>query len=439
MKRSIHLKGTFLIFSLFLISTIAYRFPLSLDVTANKINSLSESNRTLLSTLDKPLKVELYSTQQNIIEQVQTILSLFQKESTHVVLSLHQEPLNTLDKTRLRLKTNNNLLLTYDDRKRAIDINPSKWNEAAFSKLIQQIIRVKEDWVVFLSGHGERDPLSDANQDLSQLTHELKTTGINIASLNLGEIGSIPGNTKMLVIADPKVAFLPQEINHILNYVNQGGNLLWLVNPNATPRLDKLAKHLGITWQPGTNLDQKSHVMGTPHPAMSILTKYPAHTVTEQLNILTVFPWARPLQYKAASTLGWQASPLLVTNASTTLEVHPTKKAQQTPTGPFTIGIALEKNNQRMIVIGNTHFLSNASIHNYGNLQLASNLFNWLMGADFLLNTTTKPRVDLSFTQSAFTKTTIQFVFPFCLPLVYLLIGWQLKRARRQRSCRIPA
>jgi len=145
------------------------------------------------------------------------------------------------------------------------------------------------------------------------------------------------------------------------------------------------------------------------------------------------------LQYEAASKLGWQASPLLVTNASTTLEGHPTKKAQQTPTGPFTIGIALEKNNQRIVVIGNTHFLSNASIHNYGNLQLANNLFNWLMGADFLFNTTKKPIVDLSFTQSAFTQTTLQFVFPFCLPLIYLFIGWHTKRARQQRSCRVLA
>ena len=156
MRSNTHFKGAFLIFCLFLISTIAYQFPLTLDVTANKMNSLSESNRTLLSTLNKPLKVELYSTQQNIIEHVQTILSLFQKENAHIVLNLHHEPLNTLDKTRLRLETNNNLLLTYDDRKKAIDINPSKWNEQAFSNLVQHIIRAKEDWVVFLSGHGER-------------------------------------------------------------------------------------------------------------------------------------------------------------------------------------------------------------------------------------------------------------------------------------------
>jgi ABC-type uncharacterized transport system involved in gliding motility auxiliary subunit len=441
MKSNINFKRIFLIFSLFLISAIAYQIPLSLDVTANKINSLSESNRTLLSTLDKPLTIDLYSANQHVTEQIQTILSLFQKESMHIVLNLHHKPLDMLDKTRLRLQTSNNLLLTYGDRKKAIDINPEKWNEHAFSNLVQHMIRAFDDWVVFLSGHGECDPLSEENRDLSQLTTALKTTGMNIASLNLTEMGRIPNNTKMLVIADPKIAFLPEETNKILHYVNEGGNLLWLVNPNSTQNLDNLAKNLGITWQSGTLLDQKSHAMGTPHPTISVLTKYPDHTITQQLNMLTVFPLARALQYEAASRLGWQVSPLLVTHASATQEqqkAQAAKKTDETTKGPFTIGIALEKKNQRIVAIGNTHFLSNASIHNYGNLQLAHNLFNWLIGTDFLLNTDakpTKPLVDLSFTQSFFTKTTLQFVFPFCLPLIYLLIGWQTKRVRRQRSC----
>jgi hypothetical protein len=101
MKSNINFKRIFLIFSLFLISAIAYQIPLSLDVTANKINSLSESNRTLLSTLDKPLTIDLYSANQHVTEQIQTILSLFQKESMHIVLNLHHKPLDMLDKTRL--------------------------------------------------------------------------------------------------------------------------------------------------------------------------------------------------------------------------------------------------------------------------------------------------------------------------------------------------
>lgn len=427
------IKTHFLIFLVIALCVIAYQYPLTVDVTANKINSLSETNRTILSNLNKPLTVEFYSSDRNLITQFQTIVSLFQKENAHIILNIHDKPLNNLDKTQLRLQTNHNLILHYADKKKAVDINSINWNQETFGNHIQQMIRTNDDWVVFLSGHNERDPFGEANRDLSQLTAALKTTGLNIALLNLSESARIPNNTKMLVIADPNIALLPTETSQILDFVKKGGNILWLTNPAETTRakttgLEKLAEYLGIIWQPGTILDQKSHALGTPDPAISLLTKYPEHPITEQLNMLTVFPWARPLQYEGAFALGWQVTPLLVSNASTTLELKQTKK-----TGPFTIGIALEKNNQRIVAIGNVQFLSNASIHNYGNLQLANNLFNWLMGADFLLNTTTKPLVDLSFTQSAFTETTTQVIFPFCLPLVYLMVGWHMKRARKQR------
>lgn len=423
-------KRNFFCFLVLFLCAVAYQFSLTFDVTANKINSLTETNRTVLSHLKKSLRVDLYSPNRNIVEQIQTIIYLFQKENAHITLNIHHALLNNVEKIQLRLQTNNNLLLTYDDRKKAIDINPVHWNQQTFGNLVQQMIRTKEDWVVFLSGHGEKAPFGVKNADLNQLTAELKTTGINIASLNLGETGSIPDNTKMLVIADSKTNFLPKETSQILQYINQGGNLLWLVNPDSSPNLDKLAQNLGIFWQSGTVLDPKGHAMGTPHPAISVITKYPDHPITQQFNTLTVFPWARPLEYHVATKLGWQVSPLLVTNASATLENNKKK------TSAFTIGVALEKNNQRIVAIGNANFLTNASLHNYGNLQLASNLFNWLMNADFLLNTTTKPLVDLSFTQSAFTETTTQFIFPFCLPLIYLLIGWRTKRAR-QRGWRV--
>ena len=384
MKKKYPTRKQCFIFFLFLTCAIAYHFPRSLDVTAHKINSLSKPHERLVSRLDKPLKVELYGSEPNIIEHVKTILSLFQKESHHIILSLHHEPLNPLEKRRLRLKTNHHLLLTYDDRQKAIDINPATWNEQAFANLLHQMIRATEAWAVFLSGHGECDPLSHATEDLGQLTTALKTTGINIALLNLGEIGTIPDNTKMLVIADPKIDFLPEETTEILNYLNRGGNLLWLVNPDATPHLEKIAQDLGIRWQPGTLLDERSQGTSSHPPTLNIMRQYPTHPITESLNMLTVFPWARSLQYEAAAKTTWQASPLLVTHASTRREASPNPKSQPTPQGPFTLGIALERKKQRVVAIGSTHFLSNARIHHYGNWQLANNLFNWLMGADEL-------------------------------------------------------
>jgi ABC-type uncharacterized transport system involved in gliding motility auxiliary subunit len=409
------------------ISCLAYQHPVTFDATHNKNNSLSAGNIALLSKLDKPLSIELFTLDKSIAEQIQTIIIQFQEKNKNILFHVNTTPLSPQEKSNLGLHSNHHLLLTYGDRKKTMDVNILKWNQQVFSNLLQQIIQDKEPWVVFLSGHGEQDPFLQENRNLNILTTELKNKGIKIAAINLSETGVIPDNTQTLVIADNRTALLPYETNQISTYLNRGGNLLWLVNPNTTHGLEKLVESLGITWIEGTIFDYQAHTMGTPDPAISIITQYPSHPITHQLNMLTVFPWSTPFEYSKALTLGWKVTPLLNTNAKTII------KNEQNLQGPFTIGAAFTKGNQRVVVIGNGHFLSNSAIHHYGNLTLANNIFNWLNNTDVLLTANYKPAIDLAFTQNIWTKITIQYLFPYGLSLIYLFIAWHTKRSRRQK------
>ncbi len=407
---------------------LAYQYPLTFDATHNKNNSLSTGNVALLSKLDKPLTIELFTSDRNISEQVQTIIAQFQEKSKNIIFNVNHTPLNPQEKLRLGLHGNHNLLLTYGERQKNIDLNILKWNQQTFSNLLQQILQDKDPWIVFLSGHGEQDPFNKENRNLSILTTELKSKGIKIASLNIGETGIIPDNTQTLVIADSRTAFLPHETTQIVNYLNRGGNLLWLVNPNSVHGLEKLTAVLGIKWLNGTILDHQAHTMGTPNPAISVITKYPNHPVTKKLDMLTVFPWSTPFEYPKALELGWKVSAFLNTNASTSIE------DEQNHQGPFTIGAAFTKGNQRVLVVGNGYFLSNGTIHNYGNAMLANNIFNWLNETDLLLNTSYKPAIDFAFSHNTWTKITIQYLFPYGMSFIYLLIAWQTKRSRRPKQ-----
>jgi len=416
-----------LILGAILLSLTAYQYPVVLDITTNKNNTLSDFNIGLLSQLEKPLIVDLYTQDRAVLEQVETIISLFQKKNKNIIFKSHIAAINLQEKSRLGLHSPHNLLLSYGDRTKAIDLKTSEWHENIFANLIQQILKERENWVVFVSGHGEQNPFGHENRDLSKLATELKAKGMNIAALNLSDSKTIPDNTAMLVIADTKTNLLPHEITQIIHYLNRGGNFLWLVNPDSKHGLNKIEKILGIQWLNETILDHKSHAMGTPHPAISVITRYPEHAITHQLDRLTVFPWARPLQYSSTTQLGWEVTPLLVTNPSTTLAGHATKQES------LTVGIALTKGKQRIVVIGNGHFLSNATLHNYGNALLANNIFNWLSGYDTLLSTTSKPAIDAHFTPDPCSKIAIQAIFPYGLSLGYVLIGWQIARTRRQK------
>lgn len=406
---------------------LGYHFPLTFDVTHHKNNSLSLSSQNVLSKLENTFYIELTTPDRDIANQITATVSLFQKESSKISLKVHLTSLSPQEKAAFHLKTNHTLSFRYGDQKKIVDLDPAHWSEHALANFMYQVLRNNEDWTVFLSGHGELELTNTDNRHLSQLTSGLKQKGLNFATLNLGETGSLPRNTKVLVIADNQKPLLPKEMDELLHYVQQGGNLLWLANPSTTHPLNKLAKVLGIRWLNGTLLDPKAHAMGTPHPAINLIMHYPKHPITQSLNMLSVFPWARPLDYTSALTLGWAPQPLLITESTTQLNGSTQKK------GPFTIGVALQKGKQRIVVIGNSHFLSNSTIHNYGNADLAHNIFHWLNETDVLLNTQTTPAMDLNFADTPTLRRIRDYVFPYLLPLCYLFFGWRLKKSRYQQ------
>ncbi len=338
-------------------------------------------------------------------------------------------PIPQEEKSTLGLQSEHNLLLKYDNQIKAVDLNIATWSEQSLSNLIFQTLRNKSQWIVFLSGHGEPDPIGSELHEMSQLTTELKNKGLQITALNVGEQGIIPDNTETVVMMAAKTPLLPYETQKILDYIERGGNLLWLVGPD-TSFDPKIAKALGIEWSEGTLQDFQATRLGAPHPKISVITKYPEHPITQKLDLLTVFPYSKPFDTKKATALGWQASPFLITHAETVLQ----NKDVKIP-GPFTLGASLTKGKQRIVVIGNSHFLSNAGIHNYGNLMLANHLFNWLNEADLPLNIAYHPPIDALFTQNMFTQIAFQYFFPFCLPLIFFLVGWRIHRARHLRPC----
>lgn len=418
-----------LIVIIFILGYLGYQYPIQFDLTQTRINSLSESSIELLSTINQPLYLELFTTDRAIENRVLSMVELFQRENKAINFKVHHTTMDPQEKTQYFLQTNHNLVGGYGDQKKAIDVSLAKWNEELLINFIYRILQAKEQWVVFLSGHGEADPFSQENRGFSTLTTVLKEQGVSMAVLNLGTVGIIPGNTKLLVIADSKIAWLPEESLQISNYIKNGGNLLWLINPNSKENAKELIKCLGVEVLPDTIFDPHSHRLGTPDPAISIISQYPSHVLTEHLEMLTVFPWATGLQFKEAVKLGWSVVPFLTTNSSTFVGEGKNKSA-----GPFTIGLLLQQGKQRVGVIGNSYFLSNSTLHNYGNLALAKRIFGWLTETSIAtLSTGTKSQQAGSFflRESLITNIFIHYLFPYGLPLIYIGISWQTRRRRQ--------
>jgi ABC-type uncharacterized transport system len=421
------MKKTITLLTLMGILLIGYQYPYTLDMTDHRYNSLLPAAQSLLSTLHEPLSIELVSPDPDLRNKVQQTVALFKAHSPHLSFIATRKRLEPAEKTRLGLESHHHLLLKTADQFKAMDLDGGHFGQKPFTQALYQMLRRNQKWTLFLEGHGEAEAFGKDNKGLHHLSKDLKNKGIRIASLNIGTTGVIPDNTQLLVIAHPRSPLLAKEMAAIHRYIEKGGNLLWFAGPDQPAGFEALALMLGVRWSGGLIMDPESHALGTPDPAISLVQHYPPHPLNT-LNQLTVFPWSTPIEATQAAALGWDVLPVLLSNEQSYLQGHPHKK------GPFNLGMTLRKGTQRVVLLGSAHCFNNATLHNYGNLQWANNLFNWLNDADLFIADKPAPQADLALTPPLWFYRTARYVFPYGLPLLYLCIGWHCRRAKALKT-----
>ena len=86
-----------------------------------------------------------------------------------------------------------------------------------------------------------------------------------------------------------------------------------------------------------------------------------------------------------------------------------------------------------MVIVGDADFLSNQYLGNGGNLEIGTNLINWLSHDDRLIAISPRPAPDTRLELSAYSQYTIAFTFLLVLPLVLLASGVRIWLKRRKR------
>lgn len=430
-----------------LLAWLSTRYTTEADWTRGGRNTLSLDSRQLLDEMPETIHITAFATEGSVVrEHVQDLIARYQRYQPQIDLTFvnpDAEPERTRD---LGITLDGELLIAYQGRSEKIQ----SLSEQSLTNALLRVARQKERKVSFLSGHGERDLLGEANHDFGQFGKLLVQKGIELNRLNIAETGSIPDDINLLIIADPRVPLLSGEVNLLNNYVKQGRNLLWLSEPGSDAGLAPLAETLGIEFLPGTIVDATTQLFGIDNPAFAIIPNYPMHPITREINSLTLYPEATAIEVESPDD--WQAEPLL-----TTLDRAWTEIGQISGTirfdedsdermGPLDIGFAFtrprqnktggndtESGEQRVIVIGDNDFLSNAYLGNGGNVELGLNLFNWLNNDDQFISITARTASDVDLELSKTAQLVIGFGFLIILPILLLGTGFSIWWRRRNR------
>ncbi len=441
------LTGLLIVVAACLLAWLSTRYEFHFDLTRNARHTLSAASVGLLGKMQDPITITAYAREDvNLRDAIRRIIGKYQRVKKDISLNFVNPDVVPDEVRNLGIAVNGELVIKYNGRNEHVQ----SVGEEDISNALQRLARGAERWLAFLEGHGERDPLGEANHDLNEWGKQLQNKGFIIQPINLVQVKTIPANTQVLVLAGPSVDLLPGELEIISDYIKQGGNLFWLADPGKQHGLDVIAEQLDISIESGMIIDFAGRIIGLDDPTIVMQTPslYPLHPAIDNFNLTTFFPTATAISEKKDGS--WKLRPLISTGDHTwiekgKLEGEVNYDEGKDIVGPVNLGISLEREvevkddtdtvikNQRIIVVGDGDFLSNTYVANSGNMALGIRMINWLSHDDALITISAHTVADTQLQLTPLASALIGFGFLLILPISLATTGLVIWWRRRKR------
>ena len=248
------------------------------DFTKDKIYSISQATKDKLENLDQEITISIYNMYEYVndfaykyaalnsnikVEKIENLTSKTEWKDKYGV-SAESAFIIVESKSKSKLLQDSDLY-TYDyTTNKQIDVT-----EEAITNAILDVITNVKPKICFLTGHNLYDDgyFEYIENALTEEVNEVKY-------LNLLTDGNIPEDCKLLVITALKEDIDQKERDEILKYINNGGEVLLLLDPNLsnikTPNFQKVLDVYGIKNSNGFIIEGDSSKMVSGAPAYII-------------------------------------------------------------------------------------------------------------------------------------------------------------------------
>jgi len=401
------------------------------DWTTTRIYSLSEKTENILSDLSDEIRVVVFMTPQtSMYDQVQELLERYRAASDMITVEYidpEKEPLKTTQLAeQFGVQVADTVVFAYGDRTKYVtsdqmaemDYSGMQYGqgptmrsfkgEEQFTSAILSLVAPDVPKVYFVTGHGEAalDTGGASDRSLRILEEALKRENMETADITLLS-GDIPEDAAVLAIVGPTRAYTEVEIEALDAFLDRGGRLLVALDPLIEPagamrptRLEAFLADRGVTVRDDLVVDPSRRLPFYDLSAV-YLEDFPAHAVTQGLEGFAVlFTVSRSLAADGegaevivqTSDEGWGETDLVML-----LRGEPVALGDADNPGPAAVGVAVEnvapateaegeeENEFRVVVFGDSDFLTDIDISNAGNAVLAANAFNWLAAREDLV------------------------------------------------------
>jgi len=331
-----------------LINFLGTRYNFRADLTETQLFTLAPQSRELVKALPQPVKIWVFDINQN--PQDLQLLENYRRQSSKFNFEYVDPQLKPGLAEKIGAKDYGEVYLEYGDKRELVQtLNQNeRLSEIRLTSRLQKLTSSTTSKIYLLQGHGESQ-LSPAKGAISQAIEGLKDKNYITEPLSLVENSKVPQDAAVVIVSSPKRGLFEAEVKALQEYLNRGGNLLLMIDPNTDPKLDSLLKEWGVRLDNRLAVDVSSENVVGLGPAAPLVTEYGQHPITKDFrNDISFYPIARPLEITPVP--GIEATPLLRTKQyplswaesdleSDKLEFNPDKDLK----GPLTLGVALTR------------------------------------------------------------------------------------------------
>jgi ABC-type uncharacterized transport system involved in gliding motility auxiliary subunit len=468
-----------------MLSALAYLsvlFPMRLDMTEERRYSLSEQTATMLKGLDKPVHITFFHDP--MMRETVEFYQLIARHSDKVTVEFYDPMLNPAQARLRGVQFAGTAIMESEGRR--LQISGDK--ETDIANGILRVSMAVQQTVCFLDGHREPDPFSLESHDhvegapghshglgaqyvlhqqhgMAKARNALETMNYKVEKISLMRTAGADAlsHCSLLVVAGPKLALLPVEVNAIRAFLGAGGNVFFMLDPFVRTGLDPVLLEYGIILDDDIVIDEASHFWADP--SSPAVTDYNYHQIARDLP-LTFFPGARSLSPTSQRIPGVNVIPLANSSKQSFGETDSQRagfdKGKDLP-GPATLMAVASRRpaaaddplyrsaqggigesarslmkegprktatgQSRIVVVGDSDFATNSFFHIMGNGNLFLNSVNYLAARQDLIGVEPRtydlPRVNLTNRQMKGTFFLSVILIPALLAAVGFAVWWK--------------
>jgi len=398
------------------------------DLTANKQFSLSDQTKNVLSKLDAPLQILVFA-QEPEFPRYQDKVQEYQYVSKRVSAEYIDPDKKPAAARQNQIQQYGTIVLNYKGRTERVTTD----SEQDITNGVIKVVSGQQRKVYFTQGHGERDTTSSDRDGYNTVSAALGRENYAVDKVVIAQVGSVPDDASVVIVAGPKNDFLAPEVDALRKYLDKQGKLLLELDPPDKPDSPPLTNLIALAHDWGMDVGKDIVVdasgMGRlfgGDASVPVAASYPSHPITQRFSYMTAYPLARSVTPVSGGVNGHTAQSFIETSPRSWAEADikglltsgevSMDESKGDKKGPVSIGAAVSaastapakpgeaegpKPETRVVTIGDSDFAANSVLGVQGNRDFFMNIVGWLSQQENLISIRPKDSDDRRITMTA--------------------------------------